>query len=339
MTLRGAIIGCGFFAQNHLNAWRELDGVDLVAVCDVDLAKASRAASAFGLPGIYDDAAKMLALEQLDFVDIATTADSHRTLVELAASHRTAAICQKPFATDMQDAIAMVNACAAADVPLMVHENFRWQRPLLGVAQVLQEGAVGRPFFGRISFRHDFDVYRTQPYLAEVTRFAILDVGIHLLDVARFYFGEVRRLSCTTTRANPRVKGEDVATILLEHESGATSIVDCSFYTHLASNPFPQTLVEIDGTSGSIRLEQNYRMTVAADGGAREIDVDVPLRTWMERPWHVVQDSVRNIQAHWIECLRSRTEPATSGADNLKTLKLCLAAYESAEMGKAVAVA
>jgi predicted dehydrogenase len=339
MMLRGAVIGCGFFAQNHLNAWGELDGVDLVAVCDVDLAKASLAASAFGISGIYDDAAKMLASEKLDFVDIATTADSHRMLVELAASHGTAAICQKPFATDMQDAVAMVNACAAAGVPLMVHENFRWQRPLMGVAQILHEGAVGRPFFGRISFRHDFDVYRMQPYLAEVTRFAILDVGIHLLDLARFYFGEVRRLSCTTTRANPRVRGEDVATILLEHDSGVTSIVDCSFYTHLASNPFPQTLVEIDGTSGSIRLEQDYRITVAADGGVREMNADVPPRSWMERPWHVVQDSVRNIQAHWIECLRSGGEPVTSGADNLKTLKLCLAAYESAETRRAIAVA
>jgi predicted dehydrogenase len=338
MTLRGTLVGCGFFAQNHLNAWRELDGVDIVAVCDVDAGKASSTANAFGISRAYDDAATMLARERPDFVDIATTVDSHRALVGLAASSGTAVICQKPFATDMSDASAMVAACAAANVPLMVHENFRWQHPLLEVSRVLRSGTIGKPFFGRISFRHDFDVYRTQPYLAEVARFAILDVGIHLLDVARFYFGEARRISCTTARANPRVKGEDVATMLLEHDSGATSIVDCSFHTQLVPNPFPQTLVEIDGTTGSIRLGQDYRMVVVAGGASQASHVDVVPRSWMQRPWHVVQDSVRNIQAHWIECLASKVEPATSGADNLRTLALCMAAYEAAETGRTVAI-
>ena len=87
-----------------------------------------------------------------------------------------------------------------------------------------------------------------------------MDVGIHLLDVARFLFGEAKRISCTTQRVNPRVKGEDVATMLLEHESGATSIVDCSFFTHLDPNPFPQTLVEIDGET---RLRSGSRKATA----------------------------------------------------------------------------
>jgi predicted dehydrogenase len=166
----------------------------------------------------------------------------------------------------MEDAEAMVDACRAAGVPLMVHENFRWQVPLMAVGDAIRSGRVGKPFFGRVSFRHDWDVYKTQPYLAEDARFAIMDVGIHVLDVARFLFGEVKRITCTTQRINPRVKGEDVATMLLEHRDGVTSVVDCSFYTHLDPNPFPQTLVEVDGSSGSIRLTEGYRMAVAVGG-------------------------------------------------------------------------
>jgi D-apiose dehydrogenase len=71
----------------------------------------------------------MLAAEKLDFVDIITTVESHRPLVELAAGHGLPVICQKPFALDMADARAMVEACERAGVPLMVHENFRWQSP------------------------------------------------------------------------------------------------------------------------------------------------------------------------------------------------------------------
>ena len=86
--LRGALIGCGFFAQNHLHAWREIDGVRLVAVCDLDLQKARQASADFEVPQVYGDAAALFERERLDFVDIATTMPSHRALVELAARHR-----------------------------------------------------------------------------------------------------------------------------------------------------------------------------------------------------------------------------------------------------------
>src|SRR5687768_15950108 len=103
MALRGALIGCGFFAQNHLNAWAELEGVDIVAVCDLDVASAERAVRAFGIRHSYSDAERMLTEQRLDFVDIATTLPSHRPLVELAARHGTPAICQKPFAASLEE--------------------------------------------------------------------------------------------------------------------------------------------------------------------------------------------------------------------------------------------
>jgi predicted dehydrogenase len=57
--MRGALIGCGFFAQNHLNAWRDMraEGIELVAVCDADEGKAGAAASEFQVPKVYNDAA------------------------------------------------------------------------------------------------------------------------------------------------------------------------------------------------------------------------------------------------------------------------------------------
>src|SRR5207244_627607 len=81
----------------------------------------------FGIERRYSDAAALFANETLDFADIATTVGSHRPLVEMAAANRVPVICQKPFAPTLADAKAMVKACADAGVPLMVHENFRWQ--------------------------------------------------------------------------------------------------------------------------------------------------------------------------------------------------------------------
>ena len=219
----------------------------------------------------------------------------------------------------------------------MVHENFRWQRPIQAVRAVIDEGSIGDVFWSRASFRSAFDVFSGQPYLATQDRFIIEDLGIHILDVARFLLGEATRLTARTQRVNPNIRGEDVATILMEHESGATSIVDCSYATRLERDPFPETLLEIDGRRGSIRLGQDYRMTVAT-GGADHVDVTPQLRSWAQRPWFNIQDSVHAIQKHWIERLIAGGEPQTSGRDNLKTLALVEAAYASARTGETLAM-
>ncbi|MGX9180211.1 Gfo/Idh/MocA family protein [Mesorhizobium sp. BHbdii] len=328
--LRGALIGCGFFAVNQMHAWRDIAGASIVAICDRDSERLRIVGDQFGITRRYTDAAALFAAERLDFVDIATTAPSHRPLVEMAARHRVPAICQKPFAPTLADAKAMAKACSDAGVPLMVHENFRWQSPIQAVRAVLDSGDIGTPFFGRISFRSAYDVFSGQPYLATGKRFIIEDLGIHSLDIGRFLLGDVSTITTRTARINPEIAGEDVATMLMDHESGATSVVDCSYATKLATEPFPQTLVEIDGSGGTIRLEQDYRLTVTGRNGTAVSDVSPPLLPWASRPWHNIQESVVAIQKHWVNCLANGTEPATSGADNLRTLALVEAAYAGA---------
>jgi D-apiose dehydrogenase len=109
-TLRGALIGCGFFSKNHLHAWNEIDNAEIVAICDTDSERLKATAREFGIARTYTDASAMLASERLDFVDIATTVRSHRPLVEMAARAGIAVICQKPFASTLNDAKAMVDA-------------------------------------------------------------------------------------------------------------------------------------------------------------------------------------------------------------------------------------
>jgi predicted dehydrogenase len=331
--LKGALIGCGFFAQNHLHAWRDTAGAGIVALCDRDEERLRATAAAFGIERTYTDAAAMLEAEILDFADVATTLASHRPLVELTAANGLATICQKPFASMLEDGAAMVEACRKAGVPLMVHENFRWQSPIRAVKDCITGGAIGTPFWGRVSFRSAYDVYAAQPYLATDNRFIIQDLGIHILDIARFLLGDVARIAASTKRINPNIQAEDVATMMLIHEQGATSIVDCSYATALERENFPETLIEIDGSEGTLRLAADYQLTLQTKGGTERRDVSPPLLSWAERPWHNVQESVFNIQKHFIECLETGAEPETSGRDNLKTLALVYAAYESAAQG------
>ncbi|WP_265501625.1 Gfo/Idh/MocA family protein [Paracoccus beibuensis] len=336
--MKVALIGCGFFAQNQMHAWQSIEGVTVTAVCDPDEGRRQATAERFGIARSYADADDMLAAEDLDIVDIATTVASHRPLVEAAARAGVHAICQKPFAETMDDARAMVTAMQDAGRVLMVHENFRWQSAVRAAIDALRSGAIGRPFFGRVSFRSGYDVFSGQPYLATDERFIIQDLGIHILDIARALFGDVTRLSASTARINPAIRGEDVATMLLDHASGVTSIVDCSYATRRTPETFPETLLEIDGDKGTLRLDAGYRLIIQRDGEDAR-DVAPPLLPWAERPWHNIQESVQIIQQHFVDCLREGREPETSGRDNLRTLALVEAAYASARDGSRIEMA
>jgi len=335
-TTKGALIGCGFFAVNHMHAWNDIDNVDIVAICDLDSDRLGIVGDQFGIQRRYEDVEAMFKDGDFDFVDIATTVGSHLPLVSMAAQYKVPIICQKPFALNITDARSMVSVCEKAGVPLMVHENFRWQSPIQAVRSIIDSGQIGKPFWGRFSFRSAYDVFSGQPYLAEGERFIIEDLGIHTLDIARFLMGDVEQLTARTARVNQSIKGEDVATILLDHANGCHSIVDCSYATRLSSEPFPETVIEIDGTQGSIRLKQGYKMEVVSQTGSSIEDVSPPLLSWASRPWHNIQESVLAIQQHWTDSLLQGKETSTSGADNLKTFALVEAAYQSAKLAKPI---
>ncbi|MCX5512759.1 oxidoreductase [Kaistia algarum] len=334
---RAAVIGCGFFSQNHLNAWNDLrERVSIVAVCDIDRAKAEAAAKRFGVPKAYTNVDEMLASESLDFVDIATTAPSHLALAGACAARGVPVIVQKPLAPDWTDARALVAALDRAGLPMMVHENFRFQAPLLRAAELVNSGAIGKVVWGRFSFRTGYDIYAGQPYLAEVERFSLLDVGIHVLDVARVFMGEAETVACRAQSVRPGIKGEDRATVLLGHAGGATSVCEISYASRPDPDPFPQMVMELDGDAGSLRIDPGYQIVwTDAAGTHRETVTPEPV-SWGAEPWTVTQDSVRAIQRHWLDCLDSGAVPATSGHDNLKTFALVEAAYASAASGQTI---
>jgi D-apiose dehydrogenase len=334
--LRVGVIGCGFFAENHLAAWSSMDDVVLAAVCDLDLGKARSAAERHGGGATYADAAKMLDREKLDFVDIATTMESHAKLVGMAAAHKLPTIVQKPLAPTWEDCVAIVETCKRARIPFMVHENTRFLTPVRKAREVIDSGAIGSPTWARVSFRTGHNIYGKQPYLAHVDHFAILDLGVHMLDVARFLMGEATRLYCQAQSVKPGIAGEDMATIVLQHASGATSVVECSYASPIHPDPFPQLSLQVEGTAGSLRLSPGYRLNVFSNGEASESDVAPATLPWSTPPWHGTQESVLRVEQHWVQCLRENREPETSGADSLRTYGLVFAAYESARLKQAV---
>ena len=332
------VIGCGFFSRNHLHSWKDLapEGADLVAVCDADPAKAKSAAEVFGVPHCYTDAETMFRERDIGLVDIVTRMDTHRALAELAFRHKVPAIVQKPFAPTFADCAAIVEAAGTANLLLAVHENFRFQKPLRRVKELIESGVIGPPSWARISFRTHYDIYSGQPYFYDEERFVILDLGVHVVDVARFLQGEVERVSCETQRRNAKVKAEDTATMMLRHASGAVSLAEATYESKKLPDAFPETLLEIEGPRGAIVTKPGYRMELTVNGEMTASEFEIPMLAWAKPPWHMVEESVYQACAHFLECMREGHEAATSGRDNLKTYAICEAAYEAASSGRAV---
>lgn len=334
------VIGCGFFAQNHLHAWTDLrsKGVEIVAVCDVDETKARAAADKFGVKNWYKDAETMMRQERLDLVDIVTRVETHRDVVGQAIRHRVPTIVQKPFGPDLAACRAMAEEAHKAGIFLAVHENFRFQVPMRKIAELLRTGTIGTPSWGRVSFRTGYDIYKGQPYLAQEERFVLIDLGVHVLDIARVLLGEVEHLSAELQRRNPNVRGEDTATMLLRHKSGAVSIVECTYESRKVPDVFPETLLEIEGPKGAIVLKPGSVLDVTTGGRTTTHDVDAPVLKWAERPWHIIQESVLATCDHMLDAVCAGRPADTSALDNVHTFGLVEAAYEAASAGRAVKI-
>jgi predicted dehydrogenase len=335
---RIAVIGCGFYAQNHLASWRDLapEGARLVAVCDTDAEKAARAAAGFGAAA-FTDPARMLAEAGPDLVDIVTRVESHRALAELSFAHARGVIVQKPFAPTPGDAVAIVAGAARAGAWLAVHENFRFQPPLRRVIELVDAGTIGPPGWARLEFRTGWDVYATQPYFLTETRLCIADVGVHILDCARRIMGEVSHLTAETQQRNPRLVGEDTATILMRHASGGVSVVDCTYEARALPDPFPETLVRVEGPKGCIVLRAGGRIELTAEGALREVPVVYADPPWTDPRWAVSQTGCLEACRHFLSRFRAGLEAETAGPDNLRTFALVEAAYASAAAGQRVA--
>lgn len=334
--LRFAVFGAGFWARYQLAAWQELPGVRCVAVCDPVLSKAEALAQRFSLEHVYAVPETLLANERLDFVDVISGVEAHRRLVELAAERGLHAVCQKPLAPTLTDAEAMVAACRRAGTLLLVHENWRWQTPLRELKRVLDSGVLGRPFRAHLLYANSFPVFDNQPFLKELDQFILSDMGTHLLDVVRFLFGEARTLCCQLDRVHADIRGEDVATVLLRMAAGTSVVCALSYASRLEHDRFPETFVLVEAERGSVELGPDYWLRTTTAQGTLSRRCPPPRYSWADPRYDLVQASMVPCLANLAQALRGEAPAETDAADNLQTLRLVFAAYDSARTGQRI---
>ena len=133
------------------------------------------------------------------------------------------------------------------------------------------------------------------------------------------------------------IAGEDVATIMLNMGDDVVVLVKMAYAeNYLEIDPFPQPLIFIEGNKGSLELSHNYWLRVTTRNGTFARRVPPPRYPWADPNYEVVHASIVPCNADLLRALQGKGQAETTGEDNLKTVRLVWASYDSAHEKKTV---
>lgn len=322
-NLKGIMVGCGYFAQFHIEAWNRISNVEMLAICDQNIQKAQLIGKKYGIKDAFSTLEEAFQQFQPDFVDIVTPPNSHLELCTIAAKNKSKIIIQKPLAPTYDDALKIQNLAKDYSVRIMVHENFRFQPWHRAIKGLLTSNIIGKPLNTlwrmRLGDGWQSNAYlERQPYFREMPRLLIYETGIHIIDTLRYYFGEPVVVHAKLKKLNPDIKGEDTGMVFMEFEGGNDVILDLSRYHESdAENPrltFGEIIIE--GDKGRINLYPDGKITIKKLG-------EHPFHhQYNFKPINFAGDCVYATQKHFVESILNDTEFETSVSDYLKNIRI-----------------
>lgn len=332
--LKFAMFGTGFWANFQLPGWQEIDGVECVALYNRTQTKAQAIADKFNVPHVYPTPEALLDNEALDFVDICTNVETHLEFTRMAAERGLHVVCQKPMATTLEDAREMVEICQQNDVRLFINDNWRWQHSIRQLKRQLAQANIGNVFRARIHYVNSFPVFENQPFLKELDQFILTDIGSHILDTARFLFGEANSLYCQTYRVHADINGEDVATVMMNMGDDITVICEMSYASRTEIERFPETYVYIEGSKGFLELGPDFWIRETTEHGTMAKRHAPPHYSWADPAYDLVHSSIVPAQESFVKALRGEHDAENTGEDNFKTMQLVFGSYQSANQNQ-----
>lgn len=321
---RLGIIGTGIVAGLHLDAATALAGVELVAVCDVDATRATKAAERFGASA-WQDYREMLATERLDGVIITSPHALHAEMALAAAAASVAILLEKPMTTTLADADAVIAACARAGVVLAIGHVLRFDPTTQAAAAAIASGKLGRPLaiLQRRSSNYRADSrpgWFFDPVMAGGG--IAMNVGPHGLDKIQWLGGGpiVEVIANVWKRGGVDVETDVIATARLA--SGVTASLN------LTSAQIPyvdETLITCE--AGSVRCSGSEG-TLVSDGGPEKL-VAAPVD---------LAAAFRAQLVDFVEAVQTSRPPLVGGDYGRSVIAAILAIYESSATGKPVAI-
>jgi predicted dehydrogenase len=346
--IRIGMIGAGSIGGAHMETFSQLtEDVVLEAITDVVLPAAEKRAAEYKINRVIPTVEELLHDEQIDAVIVGVPNKWHAPIAVQAMQAGKHVIVEKPMGINSEAAKEIVRAQQETGKVVAVGHQMRWQPQFQGVKKQVEAGALGNIYNAKTGwFRRKgipgWGSWFTQK--AESGGGPLIDIGVHMLDLALWLMGNPKPVSVygTTYAAfGPEKKGigswgtpnwdgvydvEDLATALIKMDNGATLSLEVSWAVNMASDNQP--FVHLMGTEGGASIVGD-KGTLLTETFDQAIDVDVKVPSEPE--------SARvQLSKHFIECIRENKQPINSVMSGLTNNLILDAIYESSKTGKEV---
>lgn len=335
-TLRVAVIGCGSIAKNrHLGEFNQHPNVEIVAVCDIVEERAQEVAQTYGAKA-YTNYEDILKIEEIDAVSVCLPNYLHAPVSIAALEAGKHVLCEKPMATSIEEADAMIEAAKKNDKKLMIAHNQRFVTSHQKARALIESGEVGKIYSFRSTFGHggpetwsadgedSWFFKKDEAFIG-----AMGDLGVHKTDLLRYLLGEefVEVASFIETSAKDFANVDDNAVCILKSESGIIGTLAASWaYTAGEDN---STIIY--GENATLRLEDdpNYSLIVQYKNG-EVVKYELGAIQSNEEGGQTTSHTID----HFVEAVLENHEPLIDGEEGKKSLAVILAALESMETKK-----
>jgi UDP-N-acetyl-2-amino-2-deoxyglucuronate dehydrogenase len=342
------ILGGGGISETHARAAAAVTDLRVVAVCGRNEARV-RALAATHEAAAFTDVAAFLRHRPMDIVAIGTPSGAHADDIEAAAAAGLHVLCEKPLDVTAARIDRMLDAVARTGVTLGVFFQDRSTPDLLDVHEAIVAGRLGRPILAdaRVKWYRPSEYYdqsRWRGTWALDGGGALMNQGIHTVDLLLWLLGDVRRVYARTLAAMHRIEVEDTAVAVLEFASGAVATLEAT----TAAWPGYDRRVAITGTLGTVVIEQSRvarwdlrePALEGASGGATSIDPGPPsdAKPGAAARTHVVADASahRRVFEDFVAALDSGRPPRVDGREGRRSVELIEAIYASSRRGQPV---
>lgn len=331
------IVGAGGIVQYaHLPAYRKA-GFNVVGIYDKDPARAQATASAHGVERVYSSLEELLADPWVQIVDVAVYPWEQPAIVRAATAAGRHLLCQKPLALTYPEAVEAVRLARQAGVKLAVNQQMRWDAGMRASHTLIRRGFLGQPVRATIDV-NILTPWHLWPWIYQGETIEVMYHSIHYLDTIRFLFGRPDRVYCAGGHhPGEEVKGETTTTTVLEWDHGMRGLVHVN-HNNWAGDSY--ALYRWEGSDGVIRgtigLLYNYPTgrPDTFEFTSRRQRPDYWFSAKLEDMW--IPDAFIGTMGELMRAVEQGDEPENSGADNLQTLQMVLAAYRSMREHRAV---
>jgi UDP-N-acetylglucosamine 3-dehydrogenase len=309
--MRVAVIGCGAFGQHHVRNFSHMSAVELVGVADIDTSRLALMEEQHNVPG-YTDYIDLLKCD-LDAVTVSVPTTLHKKIACDAIDKGIHTLVEKPIASTITEAEAMITKARNAGVKLMVGHVTRFDPTIIKLKHMVDEGALGQVV--------SLSAKRVGPYHPRIRDVGIIiDLGVHDIDIISHLYGEhAQKVVAVAGRTIHTF--EDYASILLTFDSNKSGIIDTNWLSPHKVRKLTavgtKSIVDVDYINGSLR---NYDSEWVRDA---KIEGKEPLQAELET---------------FIQCIKEGKEVPITGEDGLYTLKVALSAIKSYKEGKEVSL-